>query len=261
MFRPVARRLLASEVFDQIRDRILRGEMAAGTSLPAERVLASLLGVNRNAVREGLKRLQQAGLVAIQQGGATRVLDFKRTAGLELLATMVVGADGSVDTGIVRGILELRTELAPIVGRLAARRATRENVGALGGIVSQMRVADGDTSILVRLALDFWAETVAATQNLALQLAFNSLAVSYGSVLEQMRHVMSEEIRAVDDYADLVDALGARQPEKAATVARRIASRGEAALGRVASAVDVFQRATGTRGGTKPGRPGKSRSG
>ena len=127
MFRPVARRLLASEVFEQIRERILRGEMAAGTSLPAERVLASMLGVNRNAVREGLKRLQQAGLVAIQQGGATRVLDFKRTAGLELLATMVVGADGSVDTGIVRGILELRTELAPIVGRLAAARATREN--------------------------------------------------------------------------------------------------------------------------------------
>src|SRR5512138_3900841 len=98
MFKPLARRLLATEVFDQIKDRILRGEMTAGMTLPAERALAELLKVNRNAVREGLKRLEQAGLVAIHQGGATRVLDYRRTAGLELLGTMLLRPDGKIDT-------------------------------------------------------------------------------------------------------------------------------------------------------------------
>lgn len=258
MFKPVARRLLASEVFEQIRSRILRGEMEAGAALPAERALATLLGVNRNAVREGLKRLQQAGFVAIQQGGATRVRDFKRTAGLEILASMVVTDDGTVNTRIVHGILELRTGLAPLVGRLAAERAESSHVEALRAIVERMREAGGDTSVLVRLALDFWAEVVAATDNLALELAFNSLAVSYGSVLEHTHHLMADEVRAVDDYAALTTAIAARRRDEAATLATRIVTRGERSIGRLTSAVDLLQgRASGRR--AKSARKEKAR--
>jgi GntR family transcriptional regulator, transcriptional repressor for pyruvate dehydrogenase complex len=242
MFKPVARRLLASEVFDQIRSQIVRGEMVPGASLPAERVLATLLNVNRNAVREGLKRLQQAGLVAIQQGGSTRVLDYRRSAGLEVLATMVVGPDGGINTRVVRGILELRTDLAPIVGKYAAERATPQQIDRLRATVRAMRDAKDDTAILVRLALDFWAEVVTATDNLALELAFNSLATSYGSVLDQARHVMSDEIRAVDDYDALVTAIGSKQPIEAGNLARKIVLRGQGSVGRVTNVVDAFQR-------------------
>jgi GntR family transcriptional regulator, transcriptional repressor for pyruvate dehydrogenase complex len=259
MFKPVARRLLASEVFDQLRDRIVRGEMEPGASLPAERVLASMLRVNRNAVREGLKRLQQAGLVAIQQGGPTRVLDFRRTAGLEMLATMVVRADGEIDTRIVRSIVELRTELAPIVGRFAARRATRQHLDQLRVVVARMHDANGDTAVLVRLALDFWAEVVEATDNIALQLAFNSLAVSYGSVLEHVHHMMADEVRATDDYEALVNAVAGRREEKAGELAKRIVARGEASVGRITKVVDSVQRAVGKRQ-PEPGPHPKKRS-
>lgn len=241
MFKPVTRRLLASEVFDQLRDRILRGEMPPGAALPAERLLATLLDVNRNAVREGLKRLEQAGLVSIQQGGATRVLDFRRTAGLEILATMILAPDGTVDTRIVRGIVELRSALAPVVGRLAAVRATRGHVEAMRAVVEAMRGTKGDTAQLAPLALDFWAQVVAATDNLALELAFNSLVVSYGKVLPQLRHVMAEELRAVDDYAALVDAIASRKAEAAAERATRIASHGEAAMRRITRVLDAVQ--------------------
>lgn len=247
MFKPLARRLLASEVFDQLRERILRGEMAPGAPLPAERALATLLRVNRNAVREGLKRLEQAGLVAIQQGGATRVLDFRRTAGLELLATMLVGADGSIDTRIVRGIVELRTALAPIVGRFAAQRAKSRHVMALRKILVAMNAAAGDTAQLARLALDFWAEVVSATDNLALELAFNSLAVSYGSVLDHLRHVMAEELRAVDRYEALVAAIAAGDEDGAARCATDIVVHGDATFRRVAQVVDTAQSVTRRR--------------
>ena len=36
-------------------------------------------------MREALKRLQQSGLVRISQGGATRVRDWRRHGGLDLL--------------------------------------------------------------------------------------------------------------------------------------------------------------------------------
>lgn len=252
MFKPLARKLLASEVFDQLRERILGGELEPGAALPAERTLASLLEVNRNAVREGLKRLEQAGLVAIQQGGATRVLDFRRTAGLEVLATMVIGKDGAVDTRIVRGVVELRTALAPVVGRFAAARATPAHVARLWEVHAKMVAADGDTSLLAGLALDFWAEVVSATDNLALELAFNSLAVSYGSVLEPLRHVMGDELRAVSAYEALVDAIAAADEDVAARRASAIVARGDAAFRRVTEVLDVAQSVTGRR--SKKGR-------
>lgn len=247
MFKPLARRLLASEVFDQLRERILGGELQPGASLPAERTLATLLEVNRNAVREGLKRLEQAGLVAIQQGGATRVLDFRRTAGLEVLATMVVGPDGAVNTRIVRGVVELRTALAPVVGRFAAERAKPAHVVALRQVHAKMVLAKGDTSQLAQLALDFWAQVVSATDNLALELAFNSLAVSYGSVLEPLRHVMADELRAVEHYEALVDAIAAGDEDAAARRATAIVSHGDATFRRVAQVLDTAQAVTGRK--------------
>lgn len=78
MLKPVRRQSLSDAVFDQLRDRIVSGAMRAGDPLPAERALCEALGVNRGAVREALKRLAQARLVAVQHGGASRVLDFER---------------------------------------------------------------------------------------------------------------------------------------------------------------------------------------
>jgi GntR family transcriptional regulator, transcriptional repressor for pyruvate dehydrogenase complex len=242
VFKPVARRLLASEVFDQLRERILRGEMQPGSPLPAERTLAALLGVNRNAIREGLKRLQQAGLVAIQQGGATRVLDFRRTAGLELLGSMLIDAEGKVDTRIVRGVVELRSALAPVVGRFAAERATPAHVDDLRGVVEEMSGARDDTAVLARLALDFWAEVVRATDNLALELAFNSLLASYGTVASHLQTVMADELRAIDGYRALVDAIADGDQARAAERAAEIVQHGEASFGRIIKLIDVAQR-------------------
>ncbi|HJL14343.1 MAG TPA: GntR family transcriptional regulator [Sandaracinaceae bacterium LLY-WYZ-13_1] len=242
MLKPVARRSLATEVFEQLRDHILDGELEPGAALPAERVLAEQLEVNRSAVREGLKRLEQAGLVSIQQGGATRVLDFKRTAGLELLAAMVVRGDGTIDTAVARGVLELRTQLAPIVARLCTQRADASTHAALGEVVAEMEASRGDLPTLQRLALDFWAVVVDGTGNVALELAFNSLAGTYDGVLEQFTQVLATEIGAVHEYAALAEAVVGGQPKRAATIATRIVSRGAEAIETVLQAVDSVQR-------------------
>lgn len=248
MFQPIARKLFAAEVFEQLKRRIVEGEVRPGAALPAERTLATMLGVNRNAVREGLKRLEQAGLVAIRQGGATQVLDYRRHAGLELLSSLLVRSDGGIDTAVVRSIVELRSELGPIVARLASERAGKDQHAALLAIVAEMRAAKDrgdDLVVLARLALDFWAVVVSATGNIALELAFNSLAATYGGVVEPMKHLMADEVTATDDYARLTEALIARRATDAVAAATRIAARGRSAVLRVLEAVDE---ATGTRG-------------
>lgn len=245
-FEPLSRHSLAADVFRQLRARIVGGEAPAGSTLPAERTLASLLRVNRNAVREGLKRLEQAGLVAIQQGGRTRVLDFRRTAGLELLTSLMVRPDGTVAGDVVRGVVELRSVLAPAVGRFAAERRTREDVAAIEGTVRAMREAEGDVGRLMRLALEFWGHVVGGTKNVAFQLAFNSLEVSYGAVLDALSGLMAEEASATDDYEALAEAIRARNAERAATLATKITSRGARAF------ESMLEEAAPKRGKKKP---------
>src|SRR4051812_42750149 len=75
----------SGQIHGRIRGEILSGRYAAGDALPSERRLSEDLATNRHAIREALKRLQQAGLVSISQGQATRVRDWKRHGGLELL--------------------------------------------------------------------------------------------------------------------------------------------------------------------------------
>jgi DNA-binding FadR family transcriptional regulator len=237
VFEPLSRRSLAADVFHQLRARIVGGEAAPGSALPAERTLASLLKVNRNAVREGLKRLEQAGLVAIHQGGPTRVLDFRRTAGLELLATLLVRPDGSIAVDVVRGIVEFRSAIAPAIGRFAAERASPEVAAAIDAVVRDMRAAGGDVQRLARLALDFWKCVVAATKNVVFELAFNSLAVSYGAVVDQLSQVMADEAGATDDYEALARAIAAGEAERAAKLSVAITARGARAFDRVLEAL------------------------
>src|SRR5919202_1731508 len=123
-------------VHDRLRRQILEGRLAPGDAVPSERVLAEALGVNRHAVREALKRLEQAGLVRISQGGATRVLDWRDAGGLEVLLDLVAGGAGPPPADVVRSVLEMRASVGIDAARRCAHRADaaqREAVRRLAG--------------------------------------------------------------------------------------------------------------------------------
>ena len=230
MFASIQKKSVSTEVFDQLRGHIVSGALDVGETLPSERMLAEKLGVSRPAVREGLKRLEQAGLVSIQQGGATRVLDYRTSGGLELLAALIVSPDGHVDTKVVRGIVELRAHLAPFVARMAAKRRSPQGGEKILEVAAQMQELADDTASLQRLALGFWAQMVECSGNVALGLAFNSLVRSYEGVMDQLQGVLSEEMRAVDDYRALAQAVLDQREEDAAQTAMHIVERGTAGV-------------------------------
>src|SRR5687768_1957328 len=109
--QPVQRTSVSSAVFDQLSGEIVSGRIAAGESLPPERELTERLGVNRQAVREALQRLDQLGLVEIRHGGSTKVRDFRQLGGAELLVLLLLGQDGGLDAGVIRSIFELRAAI------------------------------------------------------------------------------------------------------------------------------------------------------
>ena len=83
-FAPAKTKRACEVIYDQIYDKIVRGELEAGDRLPPERVLAEQFQRSRPSVREALRMLQQNGLIRIDIGsaGGSIVQGFS-VAGLE----------------------------------------------------------------------------------------------------------------------------------------------------------------------------------
>lgn len=229
MFAAIAKESLADRVYRQLSETILRGELRSGDKLPAERFLAEQLGVNRGALREGLKRLQQADLIQVRHGGATEVRNWRETAGLEMLPQLVVAKHGQLNAAAIRGIMTLRTQLAPGVAEAAANHATPMHIETLKSLCSQLQAAT-TASERQPLAHAFWTELVRATDNLGYQLAFNSLRHTYERLWPLLTAVLAPEFQDIASLQGIVNALETRDAESAALHARAHVRIGEMAI-------------------------------
>lgn len=219
-----ARTPLSESIFVRLRDGILGGRPAAGEPLPSERVLADELGCNRHAVREAVKRLQQAGLVAVSHGGATRVLDWRATGGLDLLAQLPLSAPGAApDPALLRSILELRLCVGVDAARRCAERAPDAIVAALHAAVEEQ--ADAGPAIAPLLYARLWNHVIDGAGNIAYRLAYNSLLAGLDPDSDASRALFTAEACDHDAVATLVAAIAARIPEAAADAAEDLLTR------------------------------------
>lgn len=209
--RPVTRRSIPEDVFEQIMSDVLSGEMAPGQTLPNERRLAEVLGVSRPTVREALKRLAAAGLVEVRHGDATTVRDYRRHAGLDLLPRLLLRggdrADG-LDLAVVRSILETRLHNGPKVAELAAERRGPHATGLIESAVDAL-AAEADPVERQRAALTFWDHVVDAADSIVFRLMFNTLRATYEPALPALATVMTAELSRPELYRQVSQAITA----------------------------------------------------
>jgi GntR family transcriptional repressor for pyruvate dehydrogenase complex len=166
---------LPDQVFEQLAQEIISGQFPPGSQIPPERALVVTFKVNRHVVREALKRLEQIGLVKSAQGGGTIALDFKKTAGLDLLALMAEHAQAD-DAAMTYWLAthEMRAAIAADAVRLCAIRASKRAKTEIVEIARKMaEVADGPE--LFMLEFRFWEHVMDGAGNIAYRLAYNSL--------------------------------------------------------------------------------------
>lgn len=200
-FVPASRTSVSDHVFAQLRDAILAGEYRPDDSLPSERDLAAGFAVNRHAVREALRRLQQLGLVRVAQGGATKVLDWREHAGLDL--AMAAGVQDLLPVEhLVRDVLEMRACLGADAARLCARRGREADKAAVAAAVEAYAAEAPDLERMGAANIVLWRAILLGSGNTAYLLAFNSLV---GGALAVGR------VPAAHRTAELLDVAGHRR--------------------------------------------------
>jgi GntR family transcriptional repressor for pyruvate dehydrogenase complex len=212
----VQKRSLPDRVFEQLTTEIVSGRYAPGAAIPPERELSEGLGVNRHVIREAVKRLEQIGLVRVVQGGRTTVLDFRRTAGLDLLAVVAEHAEAVEEMApLLTAALEMRIGIGVEVARLCAQRASREVGGEVLAISQELAgLAEGPE--LLTLDERFWRLVVDGAGNLAYQLAFNSLIRAVHARIDFSLPWLEHELSHSDYRRPIADAIAAGDAEAAA---------------------------------------------
>jgi GntR family transcriptional repressor for pyruvate dehydrogenase complex len=207
-----------------LRTAILDGSYAPDTALPSERQLSDELGASRHAVREALKRLQQAGLISISQGGATRVRDWRHHGGLDLL--LALGADAEQppeELGLVRAMFEMRASVGADAARLAARRADAALRAELRARAAALAASD-DATARTAIYDVIWDGVIDGAGNLAYRLALNTL-VAGQKVLAFDASVVGAEVADAPAVMALTDAIARGDEDGAFAAARSLLER------------------------------------
>ncbi|MCU7726309.1 GntR family transcriptional regulator [Actinoplanes sp. KI2] len=221
-FEPLSRHSVSDQVFGRLRDAIVSGRYPSGDSLPSERELATAFGVNRHAIREALRRLQQLGLVRVSQGGATRVLDWRATAGLDLAMTLAGSEDVLPVETLIRDVLEMRACIGADAARLCAQRAGDQARRAVVAAVEAYAAAAPDLAAMGAADRDLWRRIIEGSGNVAYLLAYNSLTAGDVAVGHMPLPRRTAELLDVTAHRNLAALIAAGDAEGAERVARTL---------------------------------------
>lgn len=151
---PLNRISAAEEVLQQLTFLIENGQLAVGSLLPPERVLAAQLGVSRVVVREAAKKLEQRGLVSIRHGVGVMVTNNPALPVQHTLERLL-----PLDKERLRQCAQARLLIEPELAATAAVRATPTGIRKLKAACEGM-AAEADIAKAASLDI-FFHDTIA----------------------------------------------------------------------------------------------------
>jgi GntR family transcriptional repressor for pyruvate dehydrogenase complex len=128
--RPVARTRLYEQLVERLLDYIHTERIKVGDRLPAERELATQLGVSRASVSQALVALEVQGVIDVRHGDGAVILDVP--AERQILAALRARRNR------LREVIEAREALEVKLAALAALRCTPEDLAAIDDALSLM---------------------------------------------------------------------------------------------------------------------------
>jgi GntR family transcriptional regulator, galactonate operon transcriptional repressor len=184
--RRYPRRGVHGETVHEIGRRIVGGELEPGDLLPEAELIAEL-GVSRTVLREAIKVLGAKGLVEARPRIGTRVRERNRwwLMDPDVLAWQ---SETGLDELFLRNLAEVRAVIEPAATRLAAMRATEEEIKYIEEAYEQMEAHVVHSEAFIAADMQFHFGILAACHNEIME----QLNVTIGEALEISRKVTVE---------------------------------------------------------------------
>jgi GntR family transcriptional repressor for pyruvate dehydrogenase complex len=201
------------QIVKQIQHAIRDGQIAPGERLPTERELADQFGVSRSVVREAIKVLGTMGLVESRQGSGSYV----QNSTIKTISRAFV-LSVSPDAESVEKLFEFRQVLETEAARLAAIRATPEQIQAIEETLARMNQRENLDAwhLFAEVDTPFHILISEACGNPYLQVAIASVR----DMQQDIVRIFSERAGSVEEamkhHHQIVEAIRHRAPDDAA---------------------------------------------
>lgn len=191
----------SAEAYARIREKIINLDLPPAAPIE-ENTLMEELGLGRTPIREAIQRLALENLVVVYPRRGTLVADL--------------------NPNDLQKIFELRLELEPYAARLAAERATAEQLAAMQALFASADeiLQTGDHRQLIQLDHQAHELLAQAAHNEFLEETLERL---YGHVLRLWYVSLNQVSRlreAIEEHRDIIAAVQARNGERAANIMR-----------------------------------------
>ncbi len=175
---------------DALMGKIFRGELSPGSRLPAERQLATELGVDRTTLRMALKQLQRMNLVVARHGSGIVVNDYRAEGGLDVLAAMFALDDVPLDGSLVLEALEFWQEGFSMTAARAIARMSLEDMRGIEALLDRSIASIGNIDAFLEAQLAIQDELA----RLSGSVMFRMLSNSTRSVRRRIMRLLPESM-------------------------------------------------------------------
>jgi len=179
-------------LIQRFQEMLREGVITQGTRLPPERELAAHFNVARSSLRQALKVLEIMGIIT-QKVGDGSYLNTDTSAVLSVPMEFLFLLD---DTS-VEELTELRLLMEPGLARLAAQRATADDIALLRKSIKDLESSSMDKLKLVSSDLLFHRAIFQASKNRAASSLFQTIhramakMILVTSQLVELEHTLS----------------------------------------------------------------------
>lgn len=177
---------LSDHVVEEIKARIMRGELKEGDRLPSHDLLSRELGVSRTTVREGLKNLTLMGILEMKPRRGTHIRSPRPSSFMYNLAPTLL-----MDRPTVMELMDARLALEVATVTRACKNADPSDLEEMERLIQEMEGSLGakDHGRFSELDLRFHFTIAHASKNKVLE-----------RILEDIRDLLSQLLRETAQY-------------------------------------------------------------
>ncbi|WP_343210501.1 FadR/GntR family transcriptional regulator [Anaerolentibacter hominis] len=200
---------LPTQAAAAIKSMIVENHMQPGDQIPTENELMELLHLSRSTIREAMKLLKAENVVVIRQGKGTFVSEElgigEDPLGLQFLPQNM----------IVRDLYEARIVIEQQMTRLAAERATQEDIEILEQIVEQMKARKANDLVAMELNIQFHQKIADCCKNGVLKRIVPIISQAIRKSHALTRNMDESYLESIRDHENICNAIKNRDTSAA----------------------------------------------
>ena len=206
---------------DHLGEAIVAGRYAVAAALPPEPALCQELGVSRTVVREAVKSLCAKGLLSTGPKVGTRVLPADQWNWFDA-DVITWQSKAGLTPDFLRDLQDLRRVVEPAAMRLAAERATAQDIAEVEAAYAGMKRAVEEGGDYVTHDLRFHQGLLHASRNRMLVQMSKVLGALLRTSFEISTRRKDGPAQSLPLHRAVLDAVIAHQPDQAETAIRML---------------------------------------